>query len=381
MMNKSVKQGVVIQKSYRNLVVIFSILAVILIGVILYFSLSQATVNITPFYRQQRVGFAVQIIDQNNLKPGEDLTEKIPGEILEAAVENSQTFPAAAYEQTQSKASGQVTIVNNYSRSQKLVATTRLLAPDGKLYRLTEFVEVPVGGQVTTVAMADQAGNEFEIGPAKLTIPGLWEPIQDKIYAQTDGFKIQTATQYQIDQPAIDQAVLELTKKISGQALAEMQSQAGSQKISDQALVFETLKYSTDAEVGSSNKEFNMTLGLGVKALVFDEAKLKEIASSNLPEIYKTGNSLVKTDQDSFDYEVILLDENSENLIAQVKGEYTINVSNLKIDPAELTGLTKTEAETYLTNLSDVQEASVSLPFWTKYLPPLKDKINIQIKK
>jgi len=115
--------------------------------------------------------------------------------------------------------------------------------------------------------------------------------------------------------------------------------------------------------------------------LVFDEAKLKEIASSNLPEIYKTGNSLVKTDQDSFDYEVILLDENSENLIAQVKGEYTINVSNLKIDPAELTGLTKTEAETYLTNLSDVQEASVSLPFWTKYLPPLKDKINIQIKK
>ncbi|HLC64469.1 MAG TPA: hypothetical protein VJK25_03980 [Patescibacteria group bacterium] len=381
MMNKSVKQGVVIQKSYRNLVVIFSILAVILIGVILYFSLSQATVNITPFYRQQRVGFAVQIIDQNNLKPGEDLTEKIPGEILEAAVENSQTFPAAAYEQTQSKASGQVTIVNNYSRSQKLVATTRLLAPDGKLYRLTEFVEVPVGGQVTTVAMADQAGNEFEIGPAKLTIPGLWEPIQDKIYAQTDGFKIQTATQYKIDQPAIDQAVLELTKKISGQALAEMQSQAGSQKISDQALVFETLKYSTDAEVGSSNKEFNMTLGLGVKALVFDEAKLKEIASSNLPEIYKTSNSLVKTDQDSFDYEVILLDENSENLIAQVKGEYTINVSNLKIDPAELTGLTKTEAETYLTNLSDVQEASVSLPFWTKYLPPLKDKINIQIKK
>ena len=381
MMNKSVKQGVVIQKSYRNLVVIFSILAVILIGVILYFSLSQATVNITPFYRQQRVGFAVQIIDQNNLKPGEDLTEKIPGEILEAAVENSQTFPAAAYEQTQSKASGQVTIVNNYSRSQKLVATTRLLAPDGKLYRLTEFVEVPVGGQVTTVAMADQAGNEFEIGPAKLTIPGLWEPIQDKIYAQTDGFKIQTATQYKIDQPAIDQAVLELTKKISGQALAEMQSQAGSQKISEQALVFETLKYSTDAEVGSSNKEFNMTLGLGVKALVFDEAKLKEIASSNLPEIYKTGNSLVKTDQDSFDYEVILLDENSENLIAQVKGEYTINVSSLKIDPAELTGLTKTEAETYLTNLSDVQEASVSLPFWTKYLPPLKDKINIQIKK
>ena len=231
------------------------------------------------------------------------------------------------------------------------------------------------------LAVADQEGGKFEIGSAKLTIPGLWEPLQEKIYAQTKGFKIQSITKYKIDQPVIDNARLELTKKISEAAIVELSELLPpGQKISEQALVFETIKYSTDAELDSTAKEFNMTLGLGVKAVIFDEAELKKIASSNLPEIFITNNALVNVDPESFIYEIILLDENSENLIAQIKGDYVIEISNVKIDPSELTGLSKTEAKKYLENLSDVKEASISLPFWTKFLPPLTDKINIEIK-
>ena len=310
-----------IKPGYRNIMVAFIILAVMLIGAILYFSLSQATVTITPLFRSQRVGFAVQVMDQNSLTGQEDLTEKIPGEILEVAVEKTKSFPAAQYQENQTKASGEVTIVNNYTRSQKLVATTRLLTSDNKLYRLADFVEVPMGGEITTTAVADQAGSEFEIGPAKLTIPGLWEPLQDKIYAQTEGFKIQTITRHIIDQPTIDNAKSDLTKALAAEALELLRSQAGSRPISEQALVVETLKYSTDAQAGSSRQEFSITLGLGVKAVAFDENRLKEIASANLPEIYKTKNTLAKVDPESFDYEIILLDDNSENLIAQVKGE------------------------------------------------------------
>lgn len=42
---------------------------------------------------------------------------------------------------------GTVTLINKLTRNQRLVATTRLLAADGRLYRLDEAVNIPAGGE------------------------------------------------------------------------------------------------------------------------------------------------------------------------------------------------------------------------------------------
>jgi hypothetical protein len=375
------KPQIKLQPNYQNIIIVFAVLAFILIAVILYFSLSQATVTVVPNFRSQQIGFAVQVVDQNKITATDNLVEKLPGEILETAVEQNLTLEVEPYLEKQDQAAGEVTIINNYSKSQKLVATTRLLTPDNKLYRITDFVEVPAGGRVKVNAVADSAGEEFEIGPAKLTIPGLWEPLQDKIYAETEGFSRGEVEKFQITQAAIDQARADLKNTLLNEAKTEFSDLAGKSTLSDYSLIVETIKYSTDATVGSEAKNFSMTLGLGVKAVVFDRNKLEELAEASLPDSYRTDTALLQILPDSFNYEITLLDANPENLIAQVKGDYLINVANLNLEKSKLTGKTKKEAEAYLNSLSDVRQAEVSLPFWTKYLPAMEDKINIKIKQ
>ena len=81
------------------------------------------------------------------------------------------------------KASGTVTIFNAYSsEKQALVANTRLLAPDGKIFRLVSAISVPGAkisqGQITPSSIsvkviADKAGEEYNIKPvSRFTIPG-----------------------------------------------------------------------------------------------------------------------------------------------------------------------------------------------------------------
>lgn len=376
------KNLALLEPHYRFLVIIFSLLALLLIGLILYYSLSQATVYLTPNFKTQAVGFAIQVADQNKITATTDLKERLSGVILETAMEETKTFPVESYQTTESKASGQVTIINNYSKSQPLIATTRLLTSDGKLYRLTKTVLVEAGSKLITQAQADQEGAEFEIGPTKLTIPGLWEGLQDKIYAETEGFKKQNLTQYQITAAAIEKAKTDLKNSLTQKAKEELNKQlTGGQIIPENALVVETLKYSTDAQENSDQKEFAITLSLGVKAVVFDENRLKKIALASLPEIYKTNNAIVEMVPESFNYEITLLDQNSENLIAQVKGEYTIKVANLRLNPSELAKMSKKEAVEYLESFSDIKKADIILPFWTNKLPAIADKIDIQIKK
>ncbi|MFA6305035.1 MAG: hypothetical protein WCV73_00860 [Patescibacteria group bacterium] len=375
-----------ITPSYRFFTIIFSLVAIVLVVAILYFALSQATIYITPNYKTQEVGFAVQVTENNPLADQKLLAgsaEKLFGSLKNTVVEESKTYPAQISTIATDKAGGEVTLINNYSKNQTLIATTRLLSPDNKLYRLTETVVVPAGGKITASAVADQPGKEFELPATKLTIPGLWDGLRDKIYAEnTKGFLIQQLTKYEITQSAIDQAKDDLKNSLIAKGLEQIQKDLPEgQTLSPNSAITETIKYSTNAKIGSQQKEFTITLGLGVKALIFDEQKFKTIAAGTLPASYKEEGAYLTINPNSFKYEITPLDDNSEHLIAQIKGAYNIKIANIKINPDELVKMSKAEALKKLRNLSDVKEVSIMLPFWTKYLPALADKISIQIKQ
>lgn len=94
------------------------------------------------------------------------------------------------------KAKGKVTIYNEFSSAtQQLVATTRLVTEDGKIYRLVRGVVVPgttqLGsetkpGVIEADVIADQAGEEYNIGPAEMRIAGFeGGPKYEKFYAKS----------------------------------------------------------------------------------------------------------------------------------------------------------------------------------------------------
>lgn len=108
---------------------------------------------------------------------------KVPGQLFTEKRNVTLTFPATGKRDVAVKASGNISIINAYSsEAQKLVATTRFAAPDGKVLRLSKAVTVPgakivdgkiVPSSIEAAVTADKAGAEYNV-PAgtKFTIPG-----------------------------------------------------------------------------------------------------------------------------------------------------------------------------------------------------------------
>lgn len=105
----------------------------------------------------------------------------IPAQVFTTQKNITQLFPATGQAGTVGvKAQGTITIYNNYSAApQDLVATTRFVTPDGKIFRITTDVTVPgmaasgTPGSITAPIIADQAGPAYNVGPVdKLMIPG-----------------------------------------------------------------------------------------------------------------------------------------------------------------------------------------------------------------
>lgn len=108
--------------------------------------------------------------------------KKIPGLFLEVPGSVRREFSASAKERVSRKASGIVRIYNAFnSVPQTLVAKTRFQDASGRVFRLKQRVTVPgakiqngaiVPSSISAAVDADKAGDEFNIGPSRFTIPG-----------------------------------------------------------------------------------------------------------------------------------------------------------------------------------------------------------------
>jgi len=189
---------------YKNIALSFVGAALILSIIVLFFSSAKATITVLPLEEEIKTEFITQI-NLENLKL-EKNKNAAQGLLLETILEKEKTFQVSKTETQEAQATGEVIIINNYSKDQPLVATTRLLSKEGILFRLSNTLRVPAGGRVKAKVYADKPGKEGEIGPTTFTIPGLWVGLQDKIYAisekpMTGGIqKIGYVTQKDIDQ-------------------------------------------------------------------------------------------------------------------------------------------------------------------------------------
>ena len=107
---------------------------------------------------------------------------------------DSETVDGTGTVAAQMKASGTVTVYNNYSISSvRLVKNTRFETPSGLLFRAPADILIPgkhgtVPGRVDVTIVADQAGQEYNIAPIpRLSIPGLKSnvPMYANVYAQS----------------------------------------------------------------------------------------------------------------------------------------------------------------------------------------------------
>jgi hypothetical protein len=368
---------------YRKIVLSFVALVVILVAVVLYLGLTKVALVIIPVQEKITDSLSLAVADKAN-SPSVSRGQ-VAGVVRQVPVEQSGTFAASGKEILGQEVSGKVTIINNYLKNQPLVATTRLLSQDNKLFRLRNTVYVPAGGQVVAEVYADEAKSEMAIGPSEFTIPGLWAGLQDKIYAQSqEPMKYNEKIKYTIKQSDIDGAVSELKKNL----LAKAKKEVGRAYQEYDQLIFEVdntlVSQEVQGKVGEEKENFTMKMKTKMTVVAFDDDDVYKLAEAKLAMALADDREIVEFDRSAMTYSLANSDPNQGTAVINVNftAKAALKDSAKVIKKDNLTGLNMEQLKTYLNSLPEVAGYEIKFfPSFIRKMPNLVDRIEVVIKK
>lgn len=367
---------------YRRLVWKFVALVIILAAVVGYFSFSKLTIVITPKGEALSDTVFLKIAKPGAPEEAGDLREPIEGTIREVNASAEKTYQATGEEYEGEEIVGQVRIINNYAKSQALVAKTRLLSPDNKLYRIKEAVNVPAGGEVTVAIYCEKPSEELAIGPTSFTIPGLWLGLQDKIYARSDqAFTFTKKVKKYVKQTDIENATRDITDSLITKAKTEASQATEGDWLYDTS---ESAKIAIDSKAGDFKDSFTIRATGTIIAVSFDRKQAEKIATAKLNLLVPDDKELVKFKTEEISYSLENYDAAAG--IATIKETFT-GVMSLKkdsgiIDRQQLVSLSKEQIDNYLKNFPEIQSYELRFsPAFIHKAPHLIDRIMIRIDK
>ncbi len=320
-------------------------------------------------------------------------TMTIPGQVFSETGNDTKKFPATGKKQVQQYASGTITIFNAYSsQAQPLVATTRFMTPDGKVFRLDKSITVPaaqitdgkiVPSSIDATVTADQPGPDYNIGPVQLfTIPGFQgTPKYSTFYGtsssdMTGGFVGQMAYPTQSDIASAEtSAASALQDALTTKLLSEVPNDF---KILDGAQRFSVTSQTPDTTTDSDGN-FTILTKASDTVIAFKESDalslLENKALSANTEQYTVGTT-------SLSYDLARADFTKGQISFPV--HFTANLSRV-LDAAALkakiAGKSEMDLKTMIFALPGLNSATISLwPFWVKTVPTDPNKITVAVE-
>lgn len=151
-------------------------LCVVVLGVLLLVAMRSTTVTVTP--RSHAITF--DQASRFTAYPAETAaTGTLSYTVQVSDLDDSEVVPSSGTVHAEDKASGSITVYNNYQTSPfKLIKNTRFQASNGLIFRTPAEVVIPgkkgsTPGQITVTVIADAAGEEYNVPAGKFTVPGL----------------------------------------------------------------------------------------------------------------------------------------------------------------------------------------------------------------
>jgi hypothetical protein len=288
------------------------------------------------------------------------------------------------------KAQGTIIIVNTSNPApQKLVATTRFQAPDGKIVRLVDDVVVPgVTGTgpatITAAVVADKAGPSYNIGPIdKLTIPGFAGTVKfDTYYGQiksplTGGF-VGTGPYPTTDD--IAKAKSQAEQQFQAMLAVALQNNLGSDfVVADGSMRLATTTERVDPTVGTDGK-FSIFIEGSVQAMVFRATDVKRVltsmASANLddPSAYDATNETLTYRTAQVDWKKGMMTLPLDDTAVFVHHIDAGSVAN------GIAGKGEIDLKTYILGIRGVEKVTVVFwPFWVSSAPKNVDRIRVTV--
>lgn len=365
---------------YRRIAFSFIGAAVVLLAVVSYYSFARVTVIIKP----KREALSVPLTLDVSATPEDGA---IRGFVGATTVEAAETFQVSNGDgqAVQTQATGRVKITNTTSRNQPLVRTTRLLTAESILFRTNETVLVPAQGSVEVAIYADRPGVGGEVPPTRFTIPGLWEGLQDEIYAESvEKTCCGTKTVRLLTDEDLKSAAQELEVKLTAEARETLRTTLGAVDLEGEILIPEIIERTSDTEPGEEADHFTIGLTIKVTGIFYDRAMLLERAESVLSGLAGSEEALVEVDPERMTVTVDRHDveTGTARLAVEAVGLLALRPESDLFSKERLVGLDRAALETYFDTWDSIESVRIEFrPSWLRRVPRLKDHIEIKIQE
>jgi hypothetical protein len=364
---------------YRKIATFFVLGTFALLVVVFYFTAVKMTVVVTP---KQDIVSDVMEFQVAGTKEVESAVS-VQGVVESVALNESQEFDATGERVIGEDAVGKVTIYNNYIKSQPLVASTRLLTPDGKLFRLKDTVNVPAGGSLVADIYADQASADLYVSPTKFTIPGLWAGLQDKIYGESqETIKYEQQVEKVVQQSDIDSAVLTLKKTLADKAKEEVGGMYQNHSRTIYKIDDSSITQKVSAKTGEKVDSFTVSMKASVSVVAFNDADVLTLAAEKIQTSLAGGQALTEMgDKAEYNLEDVSLVQKTAKVSATFQGKVAVDGEGVLVKRDNIIRLKEDQLNAYLSSLPELESYEIHFsPSWYRRAPYLVDRIEIKVK-
>ncbi len=375
---------------------IFSVLGLVIVALVGFFFFSDIKIEIWP--QQEFLDFDYQILLSKEAGENPEVwfeTEILPVEEVEVQKTKESNFMASARAEVEKRAEGVIRVYNAHSTyDQPLVANTRFVSSEGKLFRSLEREVVKGGhyeggefvpGYTDIEVRAAEPGKDYNIGPTTFSIPGFagtekFTTFYGKSFEDMkEGFVGEVAQAAEEDLAKAEEEVVSGLKEENSQFLKDTLSEKHillKDSISHQVL-------NTESSVEPEEKSDSFTYKAEIKsqALALREDYVADFAK-NLIASMISEDMKIKEETLALNFSVDSLDlEKGEvSLTLAVKASVFKDIELEKVKKS-IAGQGLNEAKLFLGRLSGIEKVEVtSWPFWRRSLPKEKEKINLVLR-
>jgi len=364
-------------RTYRFIA--FSFLAIILVlgGVIVFAAFKKTEIIILAKEDAKTVNFVVNAEKQKGAE------RSLVALVTSTKFSWQENFHATAMKKVDGTARGEATIYNKTNEEQTLVKTTRLLTPDGVLFRLSERVTIPAGGQVTAPVYADQAGAKSDIGPSQFTIPGLSQERQKFVYAENlkpmSGGTGEAGVISETDLAAAKNEFLEKAKT----AFLDKFSPAKYGNFNAVAVTVSDNKAVASSQAGDEVSEFTVSGDITLTLVLYRQEEMNELVGKEVDKGIDNAAEKILSAKPEPRVEIAAADlaNASAQLAVAAETLVTLDANAPLLAKENFVGRSKSELERYIVSLPHVSGMSIKFtPSWANKTPGSADKIKIVVK-
>ena len=353
-----------------------------------HFFFAKAQIQVWPQITKLRI--EEQITAQVGYDSVNRAKKIIRARAFEEEKELTQLFPSSGKKRKEEKARGAIRVYNeNTGKPQTLVANTRFISEDGKLFRLETLALIPVGFLDVQVAAAE-AGPEYNIGPSNFSLPGLvGSPLYTKVYgksleAMSGGAEKEVAVVTKEDIAAAkDQLAETLKTQATKSLLAKIPSQF---QALEHSLSSTILEDNSLVKPGAELDHFNYTAKVKVAISGFHKDDADLLAREAL-ESHLTQNQAINEETLAFSYAIA--EGATGRSGANAKGMIPI-MARIEVDQYEkvekerllerMAGTTVEEFRQIMKEYPFLAKVQFSLwPFWFSRVPQDSKRIHIDV--